>query len=52
MPPEGETDDIFVHYRSIIGDGFKTLTEGARVSFVITRSEKGLQAGDVTILSD
>ncbi|CAH0992672.1 Cold shock protein CapB [Sinobacterium norvegicum] len=40
--------DIFVHYRSINGDGRRTLTEGQTVSFIVTEGPKGLQADEVT----
>ena len=40
-------DDVFVHFRSIQGSGFKTLQEGQKVSFVVARGQKGLQADQV-----
>lgn len=43
--PEGE--DVFVHYRAIRGDGYKTLQEGQQVEFNIVQGQKGLQAEDV-----
>lgn len=43
-------DDVFVHYRSIRGEGHRTLREGQRVEFVVTKGEKGLQAEDVQAL--
>jgi cold shock protein len=39
--------DVFVHYSSISGDGFKTLTKGQRVQFEITTDDKGPKAVDV-----
>lgn len=39
--------DIFVHYGSISGDGFKTLAEGVPVSFDIAEGEKGPRAENV-----
>jgi len=42
--------DIFVHYSAIKGDGFKTLEEGQRVEFEITKGPKGEQATNVTKL--
>lgn len=39
--------DVFVHYTGIKGDGFKTLAEGDRVKFELTRGPKGEQAVDV-----
>ena len=40
--------DIFVHYNSIQGSGFKSLDEGERVSFEIRNSPKGEHAENVT----
>jgi len=40
-------DDVFVHYKSIVGDGYKTLEEGETVQFEIEESPKGLQANNV-----
>ncbi len=39
--------DIFVHYSSIVADGFKTLAEGERVKFEIEEGAKGLKAVNV-----
>ena len=41
-------DDVFVHYREIRGDGFKTLNEGQRVEFTLTARDKGPAAEDVS----
>ena len=41
------TEDVFVHYRSIMGEGYKQLTEGEQVEFLAVRSEKGWQAAEV-----
>lgn len=40
-------DDLFVHFRSITGDGFRSLQEGQEVSFRVVQGEKGMQAEDV-----
>jgi CspA family cold shock protein len=40
-------DDVFVHFRAIRGEGFRSLAEGQRVEFSVTQGEKGLQAEDV-----
>jgi len=41
-------DDVFVHYKSINGEGYRTLKEGDSVEFEIQETEKGLQATNVT----
>jgi CspA family cold shock protein len=41
-------EDIFVHYKAIEGDGFRTLDEGDQVEFEIGESPKGLQATKVS----
>ncbi|MGH6630777.1 MAG: cold-shock protein [Arenimonas sp.] len=43
--PQGE--DVFVHYRAIRGEGYRTLQEGQQVEFNIVQGQKGLQAEDV-----
>lgn len=40
-------DDVFVHFRSIQGDGYKTLDEGQVVEFNLTQGPKGMQAEEV-----
>jgi CspA family cold shock protein len=42
--------DLFVHFRSIQGKGFKTLTEGQAVTFVEVAGQKGPQADNVVLL--
>ncbi len=42
--------DVFVHFRAIASDGFKTLTEGQKVSFNVEQGQKGPQASNVTTL--
>ena len=46
--PDGENEDLFVHYSGIVGEGFRSLEEGAKVSFEVTRGKKGLQAENVS----
>lgn len=41
--------DVFVHFRAIVDEGFKTLAEGQKVSFEVTQGQKGLQAENVTL---
>ncbi len=47
---ESATDDIFVHFRNIRGDGYRSLAEGQQVEFELQKGEKGLQAEDVACL--
>jgi len=42
--------DIFVHYSSIQGDGYRALEEGQRVEFTVGEGKKGPQAQDVVVL--
>ena len=44
-----EGNDVFVHYSSIQGDDFKKLEEGQKVTFVVSETDKGLQAQEVTL---
>ncbi len=44
-PESGE--DVFVHFRSIQGNGFKSLKEGQKVSFKLVKGQKGMQADEV-----
>ena len=41
-------DDIFVHFRAIQGDGYRSLNEGEEVEFSLVEGPKGLQAEEVT----
>ena len=42
-------EDVFVHYSSIRGDGFKSLEEGQKVEFTLGLGQKGPQANDVVV---
>jgi Cold shock proteins len=46
--PQG--DDVFVHYRAIRGEGFRTLEGGQHVEFTVVQGQKGLQADDVDVI--
>jgi len=45
---DGESKDLFVHFSSIGGDGFKTLREGDVVEYEVQQGPKGEQAVNVT----
>ena len=46
--PQDGSEDVFVHYSAIQGDGFRTLTEGQQVNYDVERGPKGLTAKSVT----
>lgn len=43
-------DDVFVHFRAIQAEGYKSLNEGQRVEFDVEQGQKGLQAANVVPL--
>ncbi|MFJ9752841.1 cold-shock protein [Streptomyces chartreusis] len=45
---DGSGPDVFVHYSSIAGGGYRELREGQKVSFDVTQGPKGPQAENVT----
>ena len=42
--------DVFAHYSAISGNGFKTLAEGAEVSFDVVNGDKGYKAENIVVL--
>jgi len=40
-------EDVFVHYKAITGDGYKSLNEGDQVEFEVAEGPKGLHATNV-----
>ena len=44
-------EDVFVHFSAIQSDGYRSLDEGARVEFEVTRGPKGLQAANVQMVA-
>ena len=47
---ESDGTDYFAHFSAISGDGFKTLNEGASVSFIPSQGAKGPQAESIEVL--
>ena len=50
ITPDDGSKDLFVHHSKISGEGFKTLAEGAKVSYVAEAGPKGPAAAQVTAL--
>ena len=48
ISPDDGGEDLFVHHSGIAGSGFKSLEEGAKVSYEATRGQKGMQADNVS----
>ncbi|PQZ90917.1 MULTISPECIES: cold-shock protein [Pseudomonas] len=47
ITPDDQSGDLFVHHTKILGEGFRSLTEGQKVEFVTTEGRKGLEADKV-----
>ena len=47
ITPDGGGEDLFAHFSAINMAGFKSLTEGQKVSFEVTTGPKGKQAGNI-----
>jgi len=50
ITPEDGSADLFVHFKAIQSDGFKSLKEGQKVSFVAAKGQKGMQAEEVRVV--
>ena len=50
ITPDDAGKDVFVHHSSIQGDGFKSLAEGAKVSYDVEQGDKGPAAANVQAL--
>jgi cold shock protein len=51
ISPDDGGDDLFVHHSAILGEGYKTLDENAKVQYEPAQGEKGPQATNVTLAS-
>jgi CspA family cold shock protein len=47
ITPDDGSEDIFVHHSAIAGEGFKSLEEGAKVTYEAAQGKKGMQAENV-----
>ena len=47
ITPDGAGEDLFAHFSAIQSNGFKSLQEGQKVSFEVTRGPKGMQASNI-----
>jgi len=51
ITPDEDGKDVFVHHSSIAGNGYKSLSEGAKVTFEEREGKKGVEAYDVSLIS-
>ena len=51
IAPDDGGKDLFVHHSAIVGEGYKSLSENAKVSFESAQGEKGPEAKSVTLAS-
>ena len=48
ITPDEGGEDLFVHHSGIVGNGFKSLEEGEKVTYEATQGKKGMQAENVS----
>ena len=49
ISPSDGSKDVFVHYSAIVGDGFRTLSEGQQVTYDVEMGPKGPQAANIKV---
>jgi cold shock protein len=49
ITPDDESNDLFVHHSAILGEGYRSLAEGAKVSYEPEAGEKGPKATNVQL---
>jgi len=50
ITPETGGKDLFAHFKEIRAEGFKSLTEGQRVTYEVTQGQKGPQASNIRVI--
>jgi CspA family cold shock protein len=50
ITPETGGKDLFAHFKEIRSEGFKSLSEGQRVTYEVTQGQKGLQASNIRVI--
>lgn len=50
VTPDDGSADLFAHFSAIQSNGFKSLPEGAKVEFDVTRGQKGQQASNIRLV--
>lgn len=48
IEPDDGSEDLFVHYSGIAGEGYRSLEEGDKVSYETTQGRRGMQATNVS----
>jgi CspA family cold shock protein len=50
IAPDEGGEELFVHYKNISGQGFRSLEQGQKVEYTSEKTDRGLQAKDVTVV--